>query len=78
MVTKTDYGQREVEACKSVLVELVHLLGEFRDSKTSAQEKPAAAILPSGIFACVKSRANYRMGDKIAFKYTLRPRCRLL
>lgn len=31
MVTKADYGQREVEACKAVLVELVHLLGEFRD-----------------------------------------------
>lgn len=32
MVTKADYGRREVEACKSALVELVHLLGEFRDS----------------------------------------------
>jgi hypothetical protein len=31
MVTKADYGQREVDACKAVLVELVHLLGEYRD-----------------------------------------------
>lgn len=32
MVTKEDYGRREVEASKSVLVELVHILGEFKDS----------------------------------------------
>jgi hypothetical protein len=32
MVTKVDYGQREVKAAQSVLVELIHLLGEFRDS----------------------------------------------
>jgi hypothetical protein len=32
MVTKTDYGKREIEAGRSVLIELVHLLGEVRDS----------------------------------------------
>lgn len=32
MVTKGDYGQREVKAARSVLVELIHLLGEFRDA----------------------------------------------
>jgi len=32
MVTKADYGKREVEAARSVLVELIHLLGEFRDA----------------------------------------------
>ena len=32
MVTRADYGHREVEASKSVLVELIHLLGEFKDS----------------------------------------------
>jgi hypothetical protein len=32
MVTRQNYNQREVEACKSVLVELIHLLGEFRDA----------------------------------------------
>lgn len=32
MVTKTDYGKREVGAARSVLVELIHLLGEFEDS----------------------------------------------
>ena len=32
MVTKSDYGQREVKAARSVLVELIHLLGEFRDA----------------------------------------------
>lgn len=32
MVTKSDYSKREVEASRSVLVELIHLLGEFKDS----------------------------------------------
>ena len=32
MVTKSDYIKREVEASRSVLVELIHLLGEFKDS----------------------------------------------
>jgi hypothetical protein len=32
MVTKVDYGKREVEAARSVLVELIHLLGEFKDA----------------------------------------------
>ena len=32
MVTRTDYIQEAVEAARSVLVELVHLLGEYRDS----------------------------------------------
>jgi hypothetical protein len=32
VVTKADYGKREIEAGRSVLIELVHLLGEVRDS----------------------------------------------
>jgi hypothetical protein len=31
MVSKWQYGQREVNACRSVLLELVHLLGELKD-----------------------------------------------
>ncbi len=31
MVSKGQYGEREVNACKSVLLELVHLLGELKD-----------------------------------------------
>ena len=31
MVSKSQYGAREVKACKSVLLELVHLLGEIKD-----------------------------------------------
>jgi len=31
MVTRYDYGKSEVEACLSVLVELMTILGEFRD-----------------------------------------------
>ncbi len=31
MVSKSQYGKREVKACKSVLLELVHLLGEIKD-----------------------------------------------
>jgi len=32
MVTRSDYPKNEVEACLSVLVEFMTLLGEFKDS----------------------------------------------
>ena len=32
MVSKSQYGEREVNACKAVLLELVHLLGELKDN----------------------------------------------
>ena len=32
MVGKSDFGQREVKASRSVLVELIHILGEFKDA----------------------------------------------
>ena len=32
MVTKNDYATREVDACRSVLLELMTILGEFRDN----------------------------------------------
>ena len=31
MVTKRDYTAEKVDAARSVLIELVHLLGEYRD-----------------------------------------------
>lgn len=31
MVSKSQYGEREVKACKAVLLELAHILGEIRD-----------------------------------------------
>ena len=31
MVTKRDYNSLEIEAAKSVLIELMHLLGEYRE-----------------------------------------------
>ena len=31
MATKSEYGQREVEAAKSVLIELMQILGEYRE-----------------------------------------------
>lgn len=31
MVSKSQYSEKEVNACKSVLIELVHLLGEMKD-----------------------------------------------
>jgi hypothetical protein len=31
MVSKSQYGDKEVKACKAVLLELVHLLGEIKD-----------------------------------------------
>jgi hypothetical protein len=31
MVSISNYGEKEINACKSVLLELVHLMGEFKD-----------------------------------------------
>jgi len=31
MVSKSQYGEKEVNACKAVLLEIVHLLGEIKD-----------------------------------------------
>lgn len=31
MVNKSQYGEKEVNACKTVLVEIIHLFGEFKD-----------------------------------------------
>ena len=31
MVKRTDYGEKAVSAARSVLIELSHLLGEYRD-----------------------------------------------
>ena len=31
MVSRSDYGEREVAACRSVLLELIHVLGEFKE-----------------------------------------------
>ncbi|MBI5026516.1 MAG: hypothetical protein HZC12_07300 [Nitrospirae bacterium] len=31
MVSKSQYGDKEIKACKAVLLELVHLLGEIKD-----------------------------------------------
>lgn len=32
MVTKSNYGKKEVEACLSVLVEIMTVLGSYRDN----------------------------------------------
>jgi len=31
MVSRSDYGIKEVDACRAVLLELIRLLGEFKD-----------------------------------------------
>lgn len=31
MVTKKDYNEMSIKAAKSVLIELMHILGEYRD-----------------------------------------------
>ena len=39
MVIKYDYGKKEVDACLSVLVELMTILGEFRENIVCAQQR---------------------------------------
>jgi hypothetical protein len=62
MVSKSQYGEREVNACKSVLLELVHLMGELKDEMViiggwtpsflfpKAREPQAKAMLDPAIF----------------------------
>jgi hypothetical protein len=46
MVSKSQYGEREVNACKSVLLELVHLLGEIKDEIVIIGGWTPAFLLP--------------------------------
>ena len=46
MVTKSQYGEREVNACKAVLLELVHLLGEIKDEMVIIGGWTPTFILP--------------------------------
>ena len=41
MVTRADYGEREVEACKSVLVELIHVLGSADEEEIAFARRDA-------------------------------------
>jgi hypothetical protein len=46
MVSKSQYGEREVNACKAVLLELVHLLGEIKDEMVIIGGWTPTFILP--------------------------------
>jgi hypothetical protein len=46
MVSKSHYGEREVKACKAVLLELAHLLGEIRDEVVIIGGWTPALLLP--------------------------------
>src|SRR3990172_2951392 len=46
MVTRRDYTAEAAEACKAVLIELVHLMGEFRDHIVVVGGWVPALLLP--------------------------------
>jgi len=46
MVTRRDYTAEAAEACKAVLIELVHLMGEFRDQMVVLGGWVPALLLP--------------------------------
>jgi hypothetical protein len=46
MVSRSQYGEREVTACKAVLLELVHLLGEIKDEMVIIGGWTPTFILP--------------------------------
>src|SRR3990172_9032945 len=46
MVTRRDYTAEAAEACKAVLIELVHLMGEFRDHMVVVGGWVPALLLP--------------------------------
>ncbi len=47
MVKKSDYGQPEVQACFSVLVEIVTILGEFKDNIVLVGGNVPPLLIPS-------------------------------
>jgi hypothetical protein len=47
MVKKSDYGQPEVQACISVLVEIITILGEFRDNIVLVGGNVPPLLIPS-------------------------------
>jgi hypothetical protein len=55
MVSKSHYGEREVEACKAVILELVHLLGEFKDEAVIIGGWTPSFLLPQSEDAHVGS-----------------------
>ena len=46
MVSRSQYGEREVNACKAVLLELVHLLGEIKEEMVIIGGWTPTFILP--------------------------------
>ncbi len=46
MVSKSQYGEREVNACKAVLLELIHILGEIKDEMVIIGGWTPTFILP--------------------------------
>jgi hypothetical protein len=46
MVSRSQYGEREINACKAVLLELVHLLGEIKDEMVIIGGWTPTFILP--------------------------------
>jgi hypothetical protein len=46
MVTRRDYTAEAAEACRAVLIELVHLMGEFRDYMVVVGGWVPALLLP--------------------------------
>jgi hypothetical protein len=55
MVTRRDYTARAVEAAKSVLIELTHLLGEYRDHIVFIGGRVPELLIPPGAAAPVGS-----------------------
>ncbi len=46
MVSKSDYGAKEVNACKAVLLELVHLMGAIKDEMVIIGGWTPSLLLP--------------------------------
>lgn len=49
MVKKSDYGLPEVQACFSVIVEIVTMLGEYRDNIVLVGGNVPPLLIPSAV-----------------------------
>src|SRR3989337_1496559 len=69
MVSISQYGEREVKACKAVLLELVHLLGEIKDEMVIIGGWVPTFLLPqSAITVTLEGELPDGGKDKASFK----------
>ena len=75
-VTRVDYSEQAVAAAHSVLLELVHLLGEYRDSIVLIGGMVPRLLIPQADLKVLTSRSPNRVSIRSHSRVSRRPRSR--